>query len=113
MIAPRMTPHVGGLRHVTSHALTSTVALIVVRVHQRFDQWGIQEARRVATLAERVALENQFISMGVVAVAAAHPRLVHTAAEKRSVHVVLIPDLSIRIVAIGCVHDSEQKVIFE
>ncbi|MCU0937416.1 MAG: hypothetical protein MUF66_15525, partial [Gammaproteobacteria bacterium] len=57
---------------------------------------GVIEALgQVAARAERVALPSQAQAVGLVAVAAGHPRPVHRALQKGPVLVDLVPDLPI------------------
>ena len=117
MIVTGVTLHVGGLRHVTVHALATRLfdracfvareisvrhhAACIVAEHfvmavgDGIDDWGIRRAAAVTTHAHHVAGQSNFCAVRFMAIRAAHAFVKHATAKERSDLVILIAHLSI------------------
>ena len=111
VVAPWVALHVGGLRHVTVHALSTLTVQFVMRMGGRINFWAVGIGARVAAHAERISRLQYLGGMRLVAVHAAHAGVVHFAAEKRGEHVILIPDLAVRMVNFRRVGNDMREVV--
>src|SRR5215510_2468131 len=106
MVAARIHHHVLLARHVAVHALpsrrTDTVEMMRRRVIELARQRGKARVRlgAMALRAERVALGLDSAAVGIVAIRAADPALVHLALAERPVLVVLGQLLAVDVVEI-------------
>ena len=112
VVVPPMPLHVDGLRHVAVDALVARAvgAMKTVRLGQD-DRCVGEAALGVAAHAELIAGQDRFHAVHVVAVHAAHARMVHAAAEEGGELVVLIADLPVGIVDVRVIDDGQQVVV--
>ena len=111
MVAPWVALHVGGLRHVTVHALSTLAVQLVMRMGGWINFRAVGVRAGVAAHAERISRLQYLGGMRLVAVHAAHAGVVHFAAEKRGEHVILIPDLAVRMVNFRRVGNDMREVV--
>lgn len=114
VIVARVALHVHRLRHVAVHALIARAGGLMKTVRLWLDDRRVGESTlRVAAHAELVSWQRRLHAVHVVAVHAAHPGVVHAAAEEAAELVVLIANLAVGIKRIALIGDGEVVVIPE
>lgn len=111
VISARMPLHVSGVRHVAVDAEVAFAVFGVVRMGERLDLWAVGIRAIVTTHAKRVAGEDGFGGVRMVAVHAVNARIVHSAAEEGGKDVVFVAHLAVRVEDVGFIRNGKVVVV--
>lgn len=111
-VIPTWMPlHVGGVGHVAVDAEVAFAVFGVVRMGERLDLRTIGIRTVVATHAKRVAGEDGFGGVWMVAVHTVNARLMHPAAEKGGKDVVFVAHLAVWVEDVGFIWNGKVVVV--
>lgn len=111
VISPRMPLHVSGVRHVAVDAEVAFAVFGVVRMGERLDLRAVGMRAVVTAHAKRVAGEDGFGGVRMVAVHAVNARLMHSAAEEGGKDVVFVAHLAVRVEDVGFIWNGKVVVV--
>lgn len=111
VISARMPLHVGGMRHVAVDAEVAFAVFGVVGMGERLDLWAIGVRAVVTTHAKRIAGEDGFGGVRMVAVHTVNACLVHSAAEEGGKDVVFVAHLAVWVKGVGFVWNGKVVVV--
>lgn len=111
VISTRMPLHVGGMRHMAVDAEIASAVFEVMRMSERLDLRAVGIRAVVTTHAKRVAGEDGFGGVWMVAVHTVNACLVHSAAEKGGKDVVFVAHLAVRVEDVGFIWNGKVVVV--
>ena len=111
VISARMPLHVSGVRHVAVDAEVAFAVFGVAGMGERLDFRAVGMRAVVTAHAKRVAGEDGFSGVWMVAVHAMNARIVHSAAEEGGKDVVFVAHLAVRVEDVGFIRNGKVVVV--